>query len=532
MRRAVAKLAWVICVIGAILTPGFPARAEEDASLPATLPQNLNELQKLIDETVSRRLEEEKKKREEKEKEDKQKKEEESKNKELQGFEVGKELGMTATWNNGLWLSTPDSSFRFHLGGRVDFDNVFFNQNQNLLFGSNDQARPRDGSDFRRLRLRADGSFWENIDYAVELNFADFQDFSNDDQNIVVGAVGLTDVWLTFRDLPGVGNLRVGHFQPPIGLEHLTITNFFNYMEFSPAFDAFLNRFNYVNGAMLFDTYLNERAALALSLMRTSNQNISPFGAGAGAGQYGLACRGTVLPLASEDNRALLHLGLSFVSLALGDQGTSPGDRALLRGGASRAELPNVMQTGQFFGPRGEYFLSPELALINGPFSLSAEHLLVYLPQTFDTRSAAGVYTGPHGPVLYHGGYVEAGLFVTPGDGRRYNRAFGVFDRTIPVQNGYLVRGEDGQPIFGRGALELTCRYSYLNLAAGNPVLTPGAGAGAQAGIEQDITLGANWYLNPETIVMLNYIRTKINSVSPGNSGAFDGFGVRVHFDF
>ncbi len=135
----------------------------------------------------------------------------------------------------------------------------------------------------------------------------------------------------------------------------------------------------------------------------------------------------------------------------------------------------------------------------------------------------------PRGPVSYYACYVEGGLFLTPGDGRSYNRKFGVFDRTVPVQNGYLVRGEDG-PIFGRGALQVLCRYSYLDLAGGTPVLTPSAGA--QAGIEQDITLGLNWYLNPQSVIMINYITTKINSVQPGLSGRFDGLGFRLHFDF
>ncbi len=258
------------------------------------------DIQKRIEDAVARRFEQEKKKQEDKDKEAKAKKEEEEKEKkdkeeaakkeeeqtrELLGFEVGKNLDLKGTWNNGMWLSSADQAFRFHLGGRVDYDTVFFNQDPNLRFGSDNTTMLRDGSDFRRLRLRAEGSFWENVDFLFEVNFANFQDFSNADQDIVVGSVGLTDMWATFRDLPLVGNLRLGHFQPPISLEHLTSTNYFYYMERSPGFDAFINRFDYVDGAMLFDSFFNDRATLSGAVMRTGSTTVNPFGAGAGPGR-------------------------------------------------------------------------------------------------------------------------------------------------------------------------------------------------------------------------------------------------------
>ncbi len=46
------------------------------------------------------------------------------------------------------------------------------------------------------------------------------------------------------------------------------------------------------------------------------------------------------------------------------------------------------------------------------------------------------------------------------------------------------------------------------------------------------MTLGLVWYLNPQSNIQLNYVRTYINSVVRGASGDFDALGVRVHFDF
>ena len=56
--------------------------------------------------------------------------------------------------------------------------------------------------------------------------------------------------------------------------------------------------------------------------------------------------------------------------------------------------------------------------------------------------------------------------------------------------------------------------------------------AGARAGIEQDVTLGVVWYLNPQSNIQFNYIHTHINSILASASGDFDAAGVRFHFDF
>src|SRR5262249_16850431 len=125
--------------------------------------------------------------------------------------------------------------------------------------------------------------------------------------------------------------------------------------------------------------------------------------------------------------------------------------------------------------------------------------------------------------------YTEAGYFLTRGDCRRYNRQLGVWDRTLPNQNAYVVRGTDG-PEVGRGAVQLLARFSYLDLQSGTPTVT--ASSGDRAGVENDVTLGVNCYLNPQSVIMVDFVRTNINSVVPGASGAFSGLGLRAHFDF
>jgi len=75
----------------------------------------------------------------------------------------------------------------------------------------------------------------------------------------------------------------------------------------------------------------------------------------------------------------------------------------------------------------------------------------------------------------------------------------------------------------------LICRYSYLDLASGNPVLT--SSSGTQAGWENDLTAGADWYINPEVHFIVNYVYTHLSYVDK-TSGAINGLGCRLHVDF
>jgi phosphate-selective porin len=89
--------------------------------------------------------------------------------------------------------------------------------------------------------------------------------------------------------------------------------------------------------------------------------------------------------------------------------------------------------------------------------------------------------------------------------------------------------GEEGWRV-GPGAWQLVARYSYLDLRSPQPAqLRP---AGAQPGVEHDMTLGLVWHLNTYARFMANYVYTRINSSSPTASGDIHGLGIRVHVDF
>ena len=440
------------------------------------------------------------------------------------------QLDLKSFVKNGFMAETEDKAFHFHFGGRFDYDNAWFRQDDNLLIGPSAGTRFEDGTAFRRARLRADGRVWGFIDFVTEVNFATIQEITNpEDASVPVGSVGLIAFNLTFRDLP-FGNLRVGLFKPPYGLERHTSANVIYYMERSSIFDAFYNPNNIQSGLQFFDSYLDDRITLSGTFTRIGSKTLNTFGFNAQDGLYAGGVRVTGLPIYEDDGRVLMHLGLSFYHQALEQNRLSLANRMPLRAGAGPTDVPNLLATDSFFSPNGETIVDGEWAVILGPFSMSAEYAIATVPDTFNSFDGVR-FSGPRGDVTYHAWYVEAGYFVTPGDRRRYDKALAHWGRTIPEENAFLAADDGGEWRHGTGAVQVLARLAYVDLLSGSPALSPTSG-GARAGSQRDVTLGVNWYLNPQTHFMLNYVWTRINSVVPGASGDIHGFGTRLHFDF
>jgi hypothetical protein len=89
-------------------------------------------------------------------------------------------------WMNGLQFRSTDDAFRYHFGGRFDFDNTWYHTPGNVPVGSSNTDQLQEGVAFRRLRLRADGTIFSRFDFMFEANFANSQDFQTsaaDDQD-------------------------------------------------------------------------------------------------------------------------------------------------------------------------------------------------------------------------------------------------------------------------------------------------------------------------------------------------------------
>ena len=223
----------------------------------------------------------------------------------------------------------------------------------------------------------ADGLIGQTINFVTEVNFANIQDVTNESATTQIGSVGLTDFYLTFKEVPVFENVRVGHIKQPIGLEHSTSSNDFYYMERSPGHDAFLQPFEYVNGVMAFDSYWDDRMTAALSFARVGKNTVSSFAFGAGPGEYAGTGQLTALPIYQEEGQRLLHVGIGYSYSGTDDHNFYTANRPLVRAGAGSQEVPNIVQTGPFFTSDPVQISDAEIAGISGRFSISAEYQLV-----------------------------------------------------------------------------------------------------------------------------------------------------------
>lgn len=421
----------------------------------------------------------------------------------------GDPLHMSATWHNGLELESANKAFKVHVGGRTQFDMGWFDADEQMEFGPGGTGEFRDGVDFRRARLRIDGTMYECIDWAVEYDFANI--FREGSSNFTTTA--FTDLWWTFTKLPYVGNFRVGNMKEPIGFEHLVSSRFLPFMERSYNQDAFYGPFNngFSPGAMLFNQIFEERMTWWVGMFKPAT---NPFSFNSGDGEWAAVGRLTMLPWYEDEGRQVLHFGFSAKHADLDEGHIRIRARNSDRAGAIPAWpiLADTRWDGIDIAGDDNNQLNGELAAVCGSWTLQTEYLASYI------TDASQNAIQDVGTLEYHGGYVQVLYFLT-GEHDNYNKKTGVFERVIPNQN-FLPCG-DCRP-GGIGAWQVGVRYSHLDL---NDQAIDG-------GKLDDLTVGLNWFLNPNMKVQANYTATHRQSATRLSDGSVQAIGMRFAHDF
>jgi phosphate-selective porin OprO/OprP len=402
--------------------------------------------------------------------------------------------------------------------GRIQFDVANFSQNptSNTQFGNAQNA-----VGFRRARIALLGEY-EQIDYIVEMDFANrgansavVANQANKDQS-----TAFKDVYIQLHDLPMIGNVRVGHFKECFGLEQLTSDNYTTFMERSVCDEgAFVPGRN--DGIMAYNWTECQRATWAIGAF--TNQTGYDQPPTFQLDHWGLDCtmRGTYLPWYDEPSggRGLLHLGIDYTYRSAPDNiGTF----------VARPECnfaPSIVNMTISTDPSKT---STALTDVIDWQVVDGEAALEYGPLCFQTE-VFGMTMNRLGGINnnFYGGYAYVSYFLT-GENRPYNRKLGVFDRVVPYEDFFRVRTCDKCIETGHGAWELAYRCSYINMLDGLNV--------KGAGMATDHTFGVNWYLNPFTRIMFNYVRsfdtynTAANTrVTGGNLDVLEG---RFAIDF
>lgn len=371
--------------------------------------------------------------------------------------------------------------------GELQADTYWFNQDSanKAQFGD-----VENGSDFRRARIAMLGDYGPS-EYRIEMDFAQS------------GRPTFLDVWAGFKDIPGLGRIRAGHFFEPFSLERLTSNRFQTYMERSQVDQAFAPARNLGVGAT--NTVGEEEVGTwAIGLF---NNNSNSYGDATGDRFAGVVTgRVTWLPWYDDHGDDFLHLGFASSYRHTGTGFVQFQAESEARLGATTPNVPFFINTGKI-AARTYQLLGWEAALVKGPFSLQSEATLTPVDSTF------------YGSLLFYGWYVDASYFLT-GEHRVYRKEFGVFDRVEPARPFLRSTGTDGVD-FGPGAWQVATRLSQVSLNSG----------AIQGGRQTDLSVGLNWYLNPYTRVYFNYVHAMIDQTAAGSSTC-DSLAMRFSFDF
>ena len=321
------------------------------------------------------------------------------------------------------------------------------------------------------------------------------------------------DVYFTVKELPWLGNVIVGHFKEPFGLEENTSVNYITFMEramsnvFDPARSIGVMALNQLGT----DENMMWRIG-AFATLVTDAPARSPFGNYDDAGGTALTMRYIYLPWYDEatEGRGYLHTGIGYTYRDVPELVPGEIDRFRLRVRPEAHLAGYVADTGLLSDTSMINAANAEMAWIYGPVSLQSEYTGYWIDRTDNANP------------MFHGGYLQASWFLT-GEHRPYDRSTGRFTRIRPFEDFFRVRTEDGSVATGKGAWELAYRCSYLNLTD----------ASVRGGQVLDHTLGLNWYLNPYTRVMCNYVHSDTSDTDLGPGvGSVDAFQMRAQFDF
>ena len=372
------------------------------------------------------------------------------------------------------------------VGGRIHLDtNAFIQDDISEL-----QAKQHDAVGFRRARLKAFGEMFHVIDYKIAFDFAN-----------IGPEVRYKDVYITFKELPYLGHVRVGHFKEPFSLEHIESSDNFTLMERSLGTETFVPNRNL--GVMAFDTWADERGTWAIGGFSRRTQDEGRRFESVESGGMAMTMRGTFLPWYDEasNGRRLLHTGLGYSYRDVSNRGGGVWDLVRFRARPEAYFAKRVVDTGNLNDIPAYQVLGAEAALVHGPFSVQSEWFGAFVRQSGNQRDLS--FNGCYGQVSY---------FLT-GEHRPYKKSAGAFGRVVPHENFFRVRTENGNICTGLGAWELAYRYSYLDLTSLDV-------AGGRVG---DHTCGVNWYLNPYARIMFNYVYSQTwDSLGEGDLNIFE----------
>lgn len=323
---------------------------------------------------------------------------------------------------------------------------------------SDDKVDHSNSAEFRRARLGMKGTVAKDFGYKAEIDFAN-------------EGVAIKDMYMNYTGVEDT-EIRVGHFKPGYSLEDMTSSNDTTFIERSAAIEPFSSSEQL--GAGVINHGDNHHIAAGIFNDDAGKQSSDDE-------QWSIAGRVAGTPYKTD--KATIHVGAS-AAYRQPDQANDTFDfdsRA-----ENRIQTPDSVSSVITDGD-STTIVGLEAAVVSGPFSAQGEYVMANV----DNRGGQDpVYQGAYGQVAY----------TVTGESRPYKIKKGAFGGIKPTRPLNPSKGD-------YGALELAARYSHLDLNDG----------GLNGGEMNNVTLGANWYLNNYMRLMGNVIivDTDNNATTP-----------------
>ncbi|MEN8149760.1 MAG: porin [Planctomycetota bacterium] len=375
-------------------------------------------------------------------------------------------------YSKGVKLKSNDKATEIKFGGRIMVDFAWFMPNDKM---KDELGDPDPGAEFRRARFFMSGTIYSNVFYKAQFDFGG-------------GDATFKDMYIGVKKLPVVGSVKVGHMKVPFSLEELTSSKYITFMERALPVEAFSP--SRATGIQVGDRLMDGN--MHWNVMWFS-ENADDYGDAAGL-ESSFAARVAWAIVNEDEGRNLIHVGLSFLH-------RDPYSNTTRHRARPSAHLSpyRIADTGTFEVDSYD-MIGLEFAWVMNSLSVQFEYMM---SMNHDGDTDVG------DPTLM-GGYVYVSYWLT-GEHRPYKK--GAFSRVKPLND----FGEDGG-----GAWELGLRLAMVDLDDFD------SGYAAPDTLKAtNITVGANWHLNPNTRVMFNYVLSDTDDV-----GSVNVFEMRFQIDF
>jgi phosphate-selective porin OprO/OprP len=355
-----------------------------------------------------------------------------------------------------------DGDFSFKFGGRIMVD---------YSLPSEDVTPMGANLFFRRARLEFSGTMFKDWKYSAEFDMAE-------------NAVVAKDLFVTYTGFENQ-EILIGQFKQPWSLEELSSSKQLAFLERSLMNSAWTTahrnglgwRHFGSNHSLTVSAYGKESGVTNALPTPTTPQD-EPISYGA---------RFVWAPIRTDDG--LLHIG---IAMAEEEVETGAGVRLRAR---PEARVTNgdtrLIDTGNIADATGLSKLGLELAWMSGGLSVQGEYQMVSVDSVTELDPE------------FSGYYVEARWFLG-GEVRPYSMNTAAFSGIKPLSI--------------EGAWELRARLSQVDLEDGcvaAVVALPCVGTNAQAGTEDNISVGVTYYPNANVRWMLEYITADVSSLDP-----------------